>query len=255
MNSRISENIYKLFNLENKVAIITGSGNGIGKATAKMMAGFGAKVVVCDIEKDSADNTVEEIKAEGNNAFSIYCDITDMDSIKNTVDRTIEKYGTIDILVNNGATLGGGKLINQVDPKEFARLIDTNLTGVFNFIYVVLPIMREKKYGKIINVSSGAGVVGCDTDFHYCAAKGGVIAMSKGLARELGHEGINVNVLAPGLTNTRMAHEWEFEPALARFYRIGEPDDMAAAISFLASDSSGYFSGQVISPNGGEYMI
>ncbi len=255
MKACISERIYNLFSLEDKVAIITGSGNGIGKATAKMMASLGAKVMVCDIEEESAEKTVKEIKAEGNIAISTYCDISKIDLIKNTVEKTINEFGTIDILVNNGATLGGGKSIDQVNPKEFARLIDTNLTGVFNFIYVVLPIMREKKYGKIINVSSGAGVVGCDTDYHYCASKGGVIAMSKGLARELGHEGINVNVVAPGLTNTRMAHEWEFEPALKRFYRIGEPDDMAAAITFLASDAAGYFSGQVISPNGGEYMI
>lgn len=255
MNLDVVKKIYNFFGLEGKVAIITGSGNGIGKATAKLMAAFGANVMVCDIEEDSAKQTADEIVTEGNTAISMYCDIRNLSFIKATVDKTVAEFGTVDILVNNGATLGGGKAINQVDPVEFARLIDTNLTGVFNFIYTVLPIMRAKKYGKIISVSSGAGVVGGDTDFHYSASKGGVIAMSKSLARELGHESINVNVVAPGLTNTRMAHEWEFGPALARFHRIGEPEDIAAAITFLASDAAGYFSGQVLSPNGGEYMV
>ena len=255
MKKIISKNIYDFFGLEGKTAIITGAGNGIGKATAKMMAGLGANIVVCDIEKDSVEATANEIIADDGTAIGIYCDITNLDDIRKAVARTIEEFGTVDILVNCGATMGGGKCINQVDPDEFDRLINTNLTGVYNFIYVVLPIMRKKGYGKIINVSSGAGVVGGETDFHYCAAKGGVIAMSKGLARELGHEKINVNVVAPGLTNTRMAHEWEFAPALERFYRIGEPEDMAAAITFLATEAASFFSGQVISPNGGEYMI
>lgn len=255
MKKKIIDKIYELFGLDGKVAIITGSGNGIGKATAKMMAALGAKVLACDIEEESAIKTADEIVKEGGIATGMYCDITNMDLIEKVINVTIEKYGTVDILVNCGATLGGGKHISQVEPTEFQRLIDTNLTGVYNFCYSIIPIMREKQYGKIINVSSGAGVVGCDTDFHYCAAKGGVIAMSKGLARELGHEKINVNVVAPGLTNTRMAHEWEFEPALKRFYKVGEPEDMASAITFLASDAASYFSGQVISPNGGEYMI
>lgn len=255
MDSKVINEIYKFFGLKGKVAIVTGAGNGIGKATAKMMAALGAKVLACDIEEDSVAQTAKEIVEEGGTATPMYCDITKMDLIKRVVEKTVCYYGTVDILVNCGATLGGGKHISQVDPSEFQRLIDTNLTGVYNFCYAVIPIMREKQYGKIINVSSGAGVVGCDTDFHYCAAKGGVIAMSKGLARELGHEKINVNVVAPGLTNTRMAHEWEFGPALKRFYRVGEPEDMAAAITFLATDASSYFSGQVISPNGGEYMI
>ncbi|WP_130864369.1 SDR family NAD(P)-dependent oxidoreductase [Bacilliculturomica massiliensis] len=255
MNKMISENIYSFYALEGKSAIVTGAGNGIGKATARLLAAFGANVMLCDIEEESAEAAAGQICAEGGRAVSMYCDITDRDLIEKTVNKTVEEFGTVDILVNNGATLGGGKPIAKVDPPEFARLIDTNLTGVFYFIYAVLPIMRAKKYGKIINISSGAGVVGGETDFHYAAAKGGVIAMSKGLARELGHESINVNVVAPGLTNTRMAHEWEFEPALKRFYRVGEPVDMAAAVVFLASDAAGYFSGQVISPNGGEYMI
>ena len=255
MDPRVAQNVYDFFKLEGKVAVITGAGNGIGKATAKMMASFGAVVIACDIEEDSVAATAAEITEDGWIAKAMTCDITKPDQIKAVVEQAISTYGTIDILVNNAATLGGGKTVDQVDEKEFDRLINVNLKGVYNFTYAVLPIMRDKQYGKIINVISVAGVIGDYTDIHYAAAKGGVNAMSKTLARELDQEKINVNVLAPGLTNTRMAHEWESGPALEKFHRIGEPEDMAAAICFLASDSAGYFSGQVISPNGGEYMF
>lgn len=254
MDQRIVQKIYALFKLEGKVAIVTGAGNGIGKATAKMMAGLGATVIACDIEEDSVAATVEEIVSEGWKAHAFNCDITQPTQIRELVEKVLGEWGTIDILVNNGATLGGGKRVEEVDEQEFDRLINVNLKGVYNFIAAVLPTMRAKKYGKIISVSSVAALAGDFTDIHYSAAKGGVIAMSKTLARELALEKINVNVVAPGLTNTRMAHEWEFGPALERFHRIGEPEDVAAAICFLASEASGYFSGQVISPNGGEYM-
>jgi NAD(P)-dependent dehydrogenase (short-subunit alcohol dehydrogenase family) len=254
MNAYIMENIYNFFSLAGKVAIVTGSGNGIGKATAKMMAGLGAKVMVCDIEEDSIKRTVEEIKEIGGTAIGMYCDITDVQMIKNTVDKTVDEFGTVDILVNNAGTPGRSGEIGVVDQKELERVMNTNVTGVFNFINIVVPIMRAKRYGKIVTVSSGAGVIGTGT-FHYAASKAAVIAMSKGLARQLGHEGININIVAPGVTRTRMADDWEFKEVLERFYCVGEPEDIAAAITFLSSDCSRYFSGQVISPNGGEYMI
>jgi len=255
MDPRILQNIYDLFKLEDKVAIVTGAGNGIGKATAKMMAGLGAIVIACDIEEASVAATADHIVAEGLKAKAFHCDITKPKQISALVNQVLEEHGTIDILVNNGATLGGGKPVEEVDEQEFDRLIDVNLKGVYHFIAAVLPTMRANKHGKIVSVSSVAALAGDFTDIHYSAAKGGVIAMSKTLSREVALEKINVNVVAPGLINTRMAHEWEFGPALERFPRIGEPEDVAAAICFLASEASGYFSGQVISPNGGEYML
>lgn len=254
MKKNIMKKIYDFFSLDGKIAIVTGSGNGIGKATAKMMAEFGAKVMVCDIEEDKIIKTVEEIKAAGGAASGVYCDITDIEMIKKTVDKTVDEFGTVDILVNNAGTPGHSGEIGVVDQEELERVMNTNVTGVFNFINIVVPIMSAKKYGKIVTVSSGAGVIGTGT-FHYAASKAAVIAMSKGLARKLGREGINVNVVAPGVTRTRMAHDWEFKEVLDRFYCVGEPEDMAAAITFLSADCSRYFSGQVISPNGGEYMI
>ncbi len=254
MNSKCYENAFKFFNFEGKAAIVTGAGNGIGKAIAMMMASLGANVMACDIEEDSVMKAVDEIRNEGYEAIAAYCDITDPASIKDTVAKTIETYGTVDILVNCGATMGGGKKINQVDPAEWNRLISVNLTGVYNFCWEVIPIMREKQYGKIINISSVAGIEGEGTDIHYSAAKAGVIGLTKSLANELGHEKINVNCVAPGFTDTRMAHEWEFGPALEIFYKIGQPEDQAAAVCFLASDAANFMSGQVISPNGGSCM-
>jgi len=254
INNNAVGDIYDFFSLEGKVAIVTGSGNGIGKATVKMMSQLGAKVVVCDIEKDSIEETVEEIKASGGVAIGIYCDVTDAQMIKRTVEETVDEFGTVDILVNNAGTPGRSGEVGVVDQEELERVMNTNVTGLFNFISMVVPIMRANKYGKIVNVSSGAGVIGTGT-FHYAASKAAVIGMSKGLARQLGREGINVNVVAPGVTRTRMADDWEFEEVLERFYHIGEPEDIAAAITFLSSDCSRYFSGQVLSPNGGEYMV
>ncbi|MDD4833247.1 MAG: SDR family oxidoreductase [Lutispora sp.] len=250
----MSKKIYDFFSLHEKVAIVTGSGNGIGKATAKMMAELGAKVMVCDIEEDSVKKTVEEITASGGVAIGMYCDITDVSTIKKTVDKCVDEFGTVDILVNNAGTPGRSGEIGVVDREELERVLNVNVTGVFNFINAVVPIMRAKKYGKIVTVSSGAGVIGTGT-FQYAASKAAVIGMSKGLARQLGREGINVNVVAPGVTRTRMADDWEFEEVLERFYLVAEPEDMAAAITFLSSDCSRYFSGQVISPNGGDYMF
>lgn len=255
MNERIMENANRFFGLEGKSAIVTGAGNGIGKAIAKMLASLGAKVMTCDIEEDSVCATANEIVEEGYEAVSCKCDINVPAEIQNVVQKTVEAYGTVDILVNCGATMGGGKHISDVNPKEWKRLIDTNLTGVYNFCWEVIPIMREKQAGKIINISSGAGVTGEDCDIHYSAAKAGVIGLTKSLAQELGHEKINVNCVAPGFTRTRMAHEWEFEPALKIFWKIGEPEDQAAAVVFLASEAANFFSGQVLSPNGGAYML
>lgn len=198
--------------------------------------------------------TAEELQGQGFQCIAQTCDITKQEQIEQTVQRAVEAFGTVDILVNNGATLGGGKTTDQVDDQEFQRLINVNLRGVYLFIRQVLPIMKEKRYGKIVNVSSVAGIIGEATDPHYAAAKGGLISMSKSLQRELAPWHINVNVLAPGLTNTRMAHPWEFPEAEKRWYRVGEPEDMAAVIAFLSSDISGYFCGQILSPNGGEWM-
>lgn len=255
MDESIKKSIYDFFSLKDKVAVITGAGNGIGKATAKMMAELGAAVIACDIEKEPLKQTMLEIIEAGGSVEALTCDITQPVQVKSVIEQVQDMHGTIHILVNNGATMGGGKTVEKVDESEFDRLIDVNLRGVYRFIYEVLPIMRKQQYGKIVNVSSVAAIAGDMTDIHYSAAKGGVISMSKTLAKELAQEKINVNVVAPGLIKTRMMHEWEIEPALKRFHRIGEPEDVAATICFLASDAASYFSGQVLSPNGGEYMV
>ena len=146
--------------------------------------------------------------------------------------------------------------MDTIDEREWMRLIELNLNSVFRFTMTVLPIMRAKKCGKIVNISSGAGITGDFSDPHYAAAKGGVIAFTKELAHELAKESINVNSVAPGLIDTRMARirDWEDEIADTLWPRVGQPEDIANAVAFLASAASDYFTGQVISPNGGAWM-
>ena len=187
LKQKMMENAYRFFGLEGKTAIVTGAGNGIGKAIAKMLASLGATVMACDIEGDSVAAVADEIVSEGYKVIHSKCDITKLDEIRATVKQTVAAYGTVDILVNCGATMGGGKKIAEVHPEEWNRLITTNLTGVYNFCWEVIPIMREKQSGKIINISSEAGIAGEDCDIHYSAAKAGVIGLTQNLSRELCH--------------------------------------------------------------------
>lgn len=254
MNANIANNIKNLFGLEGKTAIVTGAAGGIGQATAKLLAELGANVIACDIEAEALARTVSGIAAEGGAITAVACDITSDVDIKKTVDKALEVYGTIDILVNNAAGCGGGVTVDGMSDTEWARLIELNLTAVYKFTMAVLPTMRRNKRGTVCSVSSGAAVIGEPTDVHYSAAKGGVISMMKGLARELGHEGLTFNVVAPGVILTRMAPRWEEEMKDNIIPRVGQPKDVAGTIAFLVSDAASYFTGQVLCPNGGSWM-
>ena len=235
---------------------MTGAGNGIGRGIAQKLAGLGANVVACDIEAESVRNTADEITLAGGVCLGLYCDVRKYEDIQKVVDTAVQKFGTVDILVNDAAGCGGGVTVDTINEQEWMRLIELNLNSVFRFTMTVLPIMRAKKQGKIVNISSGAGITGDFSDPHYAAAKGGVIAFTKELAHELAKESINVNSVAPGLVDTRMARirDWEDEIADTLWPRAGQPEDIANAVAFLASSASDYFTGQVISPNGGAWM-
>ena len=252
----IEKTMYDYFRLVGKSAIVTGAGNGIGKAAAKLLAGLGAHVVACDIETDSVEATASEIRSAGGNALGLYCDVRSYDDIEKVVKAAVDAAGTVDILVNNAAGCGGGVTVDDITEAEWMRLIELNLCSVYRFTMSVLPIMRVAKSGKIINISSGSGLVGDFSDPHYAAAKGGVIGLTKELATELAKESININSIAPGLVDTRMARirPWEDEVADNLWPRVGQPEDIANAIAFLASSASDYFTGQVICPNGGAWM-
>lgn len=249
---------FDYFGLEGQTAIVTGSGNGIGKATAIMLAKLGANVMVCDLEEDSAKKTVDEIKELGGNAIYSKCDIAVLDSIKATIKKTVEQYGNIDILVNNAGGFGGGKTFDKMTYDEWDRLVNINLTGTYMFTNEVLPYMIEKEHGKICMVSSGAALGYDFSDPHYAATKAGIIGLAKELSQELAKYKININALGTGLTDTRMAHlpgrSWEDETKGLLWHRVGTPEDQAAAIVFLVSEAAEYITGQVLCPNGGAWM-
>lgn len=252
----IHTNMDHYFQLAGKTAIVTGAGNGIGRGIAQKLAGLGTNVVACDIEEESVRSTAEEISQAGGVCMGLYCDVRKYEDIQKVVDMTVQQFGTVDILVNDAAGCGGGVTVDTINEQEWMRLIELNLNSVFRFTMTVLPIMRAKQCGKIVNISSGAGITGDFSDPHYAAAKGGVIAFTKELAHELAKENINVNSVAPGLVDTRMARirDWEDEIADTLWPRVGQPEDIANAVAFLASSASDYFTGQVISPNGGAWM-
>ena len=239
-----------------KAAIVTGSGRGIGRGVAMELASYGVKVMVTDINDENGLRVKDEILAAGGTAEYCHCDVMKVEDIKNLVQKTVEAFGTVDILVNDAAGCGGGVTVDDITEEEWLRLIELNLNSVFRFTMSVLPIMRAKKSGKIVNISSGAGITGDFSDPHYAAAKGGVIALTKELAHELAKDHINVNSVAPGLVDTRMARirPWEDEIADTLWYRVGQPEDIAYAVAYLASAAGEYCTGQVISPNGGAWM-
>lgn len=256
MKEKMFEEMKNYFSLEDKVAIVTGSGNGIGERTAKMLASFGAKVVICDVETENAERVAAEIVSEGGEAMAVVCDVRSEESILNAVKTTVEKYKTVDILVNNAGGGGHGKTLEDMSLSEWNRLVTLNLTSAYIFSMAVLPYMKEQMSGKIINVSSGSGIIGDFTDVHYAATKAGMIGMTKEMACEMTKYHVNVNALGTGLTDTRMsrASYWEEKTNSIPWYRVGTPYDQAAAIVFLASKAADYITGQTLCPNGGAWM-
>jgi len=248
--------------LEDKVAIVTGGGRGIGRAIAKTFFAEGARVVVADLELDSAATVVAEIEAAGGSGLAVKTDVALKSAADQMVEAAIQKYGQVDILVNNA---GWDRIEPFLDNTEdiWAKIVSINLMGVINCCRAVLPQMISRKCGKIVNIGSDAGRVGSSGEAVYSATKGGVIAFTKTLAREMARNKINVNCVAPGPTDTDLFAEVaagnpKIAEALVRsipFRRLGRPEDIAYAVLFLASDEAGYITGQTLSVNGGLNML
>jgi 3-oxoacyl-[acyl-carrier protein] reductase len=242
--------------LDNKVAIVTGASRGIGKAIAITLAGYGAKVVVnyCG-SKEKAEQVVEEIKGNGGSALAYQADVADMEAVKTMFSDIVKEYGCVDILVNN-AGITRDNLILKMTEEEFDSVIDTNLKGVFNCLKHSSRLMLKQKSGRIINISSISGVIGNPGQVNYSAAKAGVIGMTKSLAKELGSRGITVNAIAPGYINTDMTAVLKDElkekvTELIPLKRLGEVNDIAETVAFIASDKAAYITGQTIQVDGG----
>lgn len=242
--------------LENKIAMITGGDKGIGRAISLLFAKEGATVIFTyHKNKCQAKSTALQIKKINNNIQYFKCDIRNYIDIKKVVNSVLKKYGRIDILVNNAGFLQSVQL-PKITGKIWARTIDVNLKGVFNFIQAVTPHMKQKKKGKIINIASIAGVVGSLASIPYGVAKAGVINLTKTLAKEFGKYNININAIAPGLVKTDLIKQIN-KSLLARLIkeiplgRIAEPEDIAKAVLFFASSDSDYITGQTLIVDGG----
>ena len=256
--------------LKDKVVVITGAGGGragMGKSHAKMMAREGAKVVVNDIDLELAKKVVEEIKTEGGEAVAVGGSVASWDSCRNIIETAIKNFGRIDVLINN-AGISRDRMVWNMTEEEWDAVIDVDLKGTFMCAHFAVPYMREQKSGKIINVTSSVGLKGNPGQTNYAAAKGGVVAMTKSLAKELGRYGINVNCIspraqtpksleqgeikiAPGKVRGELTTEGEMKSDRSVLGRIGRPEEVSAVVVFLASDEANYVTGQIIGVDGG----
>lgn len=245
--------------LEGKVAVVTGAGRGIGRAIALRLAADGAAVIVnYNGSAKRAEETVNEITKNGGRAEAIQCSVSDYESVAAMMDGIIKKYGSIDILVNN-AGITKDNLLMKMSEEDFDAVIDTNLKGVFNCMKHVARQMIKQRGGRIINISSVSGVLGNAGQANYCAAKAGVIGLTKSFAREVASRGITVNAVAPGFVETEMTEVLSDAVKAGATEQIpmkhfGTTEDIAAAAAFLASGQAGYITGQVICVDGGMAM-
>ena len=245
--------------LKGKCALVTGASRGIGKAIALKLASLGANLVLNYRSSEQEALEVEkQVKDMGVDAISVKGDISKLEDVETLVSTAKEKFGAIDIMVNN-AGITKDTLILRMKEEDFDTVIDVNLKGVFNWLKTITPVMVRQKYGKIINLSSVVGISGNAGQVNYSASKAGVIGMTKSLAKEVGSRGINVNAVAPGFIETDMTdvlgdkYKDEIKKNIP-LKKLGKPEDVANVVAFLASENSDYITGQVIHVDGGMLM-
>ncbi|HEY3168911.1 MAG TPA: 3-oxoacyl-ACP reductase FabG [Candidatus Binatia bacterium] len=241
--------------IDNRVAIITGGGGGIGGAIVQRFAREGAKLAVADIDAEAAKASAANVAAQGADGMPIAADVTDKKSVDGMVKATLDRWGRIDILIN---VAGGAdrKLVVDMTAADWDHIVDMNLKSVFLCSQAVLPAMLKQRYGKIVNISSIYGFTGNATRSSYAAAKAGVAAFTKSLALEVVKEGININAVAPGRVSTPRVRShysdqaWADAVAQIPMGRTGTPDEIASTVLFLVSDENKYITGQTIHVNG-----
>ncbi|MEP0861465.1 MAG: 3-oxoacyl-ACP reductase FabG [Ignavibacterium sp.] len=241
--------------LENKIAIITGGAQGIGKAAVKRFAEEGAVAIIWDVNEEKASATINEFKNISSRIEFQKVDVTKLESVSEAAKKITDKYNKIDILINNAGITRDASFLKMTS-EQWQQVIDVNLTGVFNCTKAVAPFMVEKLYGKIVNTSSVVGLYGNFGQTNYVATKSGIIGMTKVWARELGRKGINVNAVAPGFIATEMVStvpEKVLDMLKERtpLGKLGDPEDIANAYLFLSSDEAKFINGAVLSVDGG----
>ena len=248
-----------MFDLTNKVAIITGASQGIGKGMAETFSKAGAHIACVSRNKDNLKSVADSLIKNGGVASFYTCDVSSLDAFQHTIKEIAENHGSVDILVNN-AGICKDKLIMRMSEDDWNKVININLNGAFNGIKAVSQIMIKQRAGRIINISSIVGLIGNPGQANYAASKAGLIGLSKSAAKELAPRGITVNAIAPGYIATDMTDQitdQAKESLITKIPlgRIGSPSDIAASALFLASDEAGYITGQTLTVDGGMVMI
>lgn len=246
--------------LEGRCAIVTGAGQGIGRALARGLAEQGANVVVAELNGPNGEKVAQDIKAAGGRAVAIRTDVSNEASVNAMADQTLKAFQRVDILVNNAAIFPASS-VAELNLNEWEEVLRTNLWGTLYCCRAVMPVMKKQKSGRIINFASGRALQGSKHGAHYAASKGGIISFTRSLALELAPHGITVNSICPGAIDTPQpkAHVKSEEEFYAKankipLGRVGQPEDLVGPVLFLASDWSSYVTGQMILVNGGAIM-
>jgi 3-oxoacyl-[acyl-carrier protein] reductase len=249
-----------MMTLKNKVALVTGSARGIGKAIAETLAKRGANLIVTDLNIDQAAATAEEIRSNlGVETLALQVDVSDFNSVNTMIKGALEEFDQVDILVNN-AGITRDNLIMRMDESDWDSVLDVNLKGAWNCSKALIRSMMKKRYGRIINISSVSGLAGQAGQTNYSASKAGLIGLTKALAREVASRNITVNAVAPGFIPTALTVDLPDElkegmMKLIPLNRWGTPEEIAYAVAFFTSDEAGYITGQVLSVDGGMMMM
>lgn len=247
---------------EGKTAIVTGAGRGMGRAIALTLAQDGASVIVNDIKREGAEQVVREIEAAGGQAMAYVADISHENDVNAMVQAAVERFGAVDILVNNAGILGNTRPLEEIPGDEWDAMMAINVKGVFNCTKAVLPIMKARHYGKIVNVSSSAGrSTSTFGGAHYTTSKAAILGLTRHTAREAAPYNINVNATAPGSMDTEMVRERatpehiRSEEQKIPLRRLGTSQDEANLVAFLCSDDSSYIAGATIDINGADLLL
>jgi 3-oxoacyl-[acyl-carrier protein] reductase len=247
--------------LRDKIALVTGAGRGIGRATALRLAADGCSIIVTDIDKQSAKNVAKDVASNGCCSLAIGADVSKLPEVDNMVSEALRKFGKIDILVNNAGTVTSPAFAADMKEDDWRRVLEVHLYGTFYCTRAVARSMMKQRNGRIINTSSVAWLTGLVGDAAYCAAKAGIVGFTRTVAKELGPYGITVNAIAPGVIDTEMNRPVLDNPDIRKALirdtpvrRIGTPEDIAEVSAFLSLPEAGFINGQTIIVDGGSNL-